>query len=92
MRQKDITAKTDSELGEDLNKEKDIIVKMLTPYALVEIKIKAEDSKMKDDIIDWIFEGCSIMTKVDKLRFDDKYKEIKRLIKEAKRRIQRKRG
>ena len=42
MRQEDITAKTDSELGEDLNKEKDIIVKMLTPYALVEIKIKRD--------------------------------------------------
>ena len=82
MRQKDTTAKTD----------KDIIVEMPTPYAIVEIRIKAKDSWARDDIVNSIFEGCGITTERDKQRFDDSCKKIRRLIKEAKRRIQRKRG
>ena len=77
IRQKKITAKTD----------KDIIVEMPTPYGLVEVRIKAKDSEMKDDIIEWIFKGCGITTKKDKQRFDHKCKEIRQLIKEAKRRV-----
>ena len=67
--------------------DKDIIVEMPTPYAIVEIRIKAEDSWARDDIVDWIFEGCGITTERDKQRFSDKCKKIRQLIKEAKRRV-----
>ena len=76
MRDKDITAKMD----------KDIIVEIPTPYGLVEIRIKAKDQEMKDDIVEWIFKGCGITTERDKQRFSDKCKKIRQLIKEAKRR------
>ena len=33
-------------------RQKDIIVEMPTPYAVVEIRIKAEDSWARDDIVD----------------------------------------
>ena len=72
--------------------DKDIIVEMPTPYAMVEIRIKAEDSWARDDIVDWIFEGCGITTERDKQRFSDKCKKIRQLIKEAKRRNNETRG
>ena len=72
--------------------DKDIIVEMPTPYAIVEIRIKAKDSWARDDIVNWIFKGCGITTERDKQRFGDSCKKIRRLIKEAKRRTQRKRG
>lgn len=56
-------------------------VEFPTPYAMIDIRIRAKDVWAKNEIMEWLREKCGLPTEREKQIFQDKCDKIRQSIK-----------